>query len=487
MANDHDNDHCWSSLPHYRPGTGLTAEQLNASQRDAQTRTRILNLGMNGVGIAHGFKIKTDEKGHIVIKDGCIYIGCGLGFDRYGRMLYWQGGSLRIGDILGKMPDCPGSYCLAVHYAERAERGRKFDPCYEGTDWISACVGFTLTRGCEDQPCPDEIDPDDCTERWRYICERNGFVPKGAVCKDDDLEKACETPPDLEVNECGTVGYDPHEKLPLACLEICEAKVPDCDGPYDFCPDKPVKSCRKRKVAYRNQLLYELISRRDVPLSKVKSYSWSDSEVHIWSDNNRMPFSEFARRVKECHRSYNGDPENGFSIMFTRPLLRSSLHPMSVVMDIYIPQERPFYWMPHRVPAAIKHLDRDGKPLGSSDLRAWGVLICPDPKWIKQEIDDEDSSIKDCNNKEYLGRVEIMLHGHLIRDMCGRMPDARPGWVDQPDRVGLVVGHPGDPCGHRAGQDRVGDTWRSVLRIARDGVGDEDEPNSYTTSRAQGD
>ena len=458
MANERTHKNCWSSLPVYRPKTGLTAEQLNASQSDAQVRTRISNLGMHGVGIAHGYEVKVDDAGRMVVRDGAIHIGCGLGFDKYGRMLYWKGGWICLDDILGCRPEKPGCYCLSVHYAERSGKGRSFDPCHEGTDWVSTCVGFTLEyECCPDQPCLPSIDPGDCIERWEYVCQRSGFVSGEVIEKDADLSEACQDPPQLELNHCGKLGYDPEAGLPLDCIELCTVADEHCEPPVAFCCGGEVKTCRKRKVAYRNQLLYELVSRRDVPLAKVSSHSWAAHEVDQWSDEDRMPFEEFAARVKECHKGEDFDPDNALSICFDHPLLRATLHPMSVIMDIYIQQERPFYWMQHRTPIHVLHLDRDKRVItDDAEPCAWGVVLCPDPLWIQHEIDDRASSILDCSNRGYLARVEILLHCNLIRDKCCRMPDARPRWVDECD-----------PCGDRAGQAMPGCTWRSAVRIAK--------------------
>lgn len=474
-------EHCWSSLPIYRPGTGLSAEQLNASQSDAQTRTRILNLGMNGVGIAHGYQLTTRQDGTLDVRDGCIEISCGLAFDRYGRMLYWKGGWISMKDILGCKPDCTGQYCLRVHYAEESEKG-KFDPCYDSTDWISTCVGFTLEKDCcSDVDCLPEVNACDCIERNEYICQRNGFSPPDEIGKDADLKFACQEPPQLELSNCGRKGFDPKEGLSLACVEICVSTDKACDDDYEFCCDSQVKACKMRKTAYRNQLLYELISRKDVPLSKVKTYSWSDYEAVIWHDDVRMPFSRFRKRAKAC--LLGKKPEKGFLIRFTRPLMRQTLNPMSVVMDIHIPQERPAYWMPHRVPAEIMHLDENDDIIHSPrQPYAWGILICPEKAWIMHELEDPASSILDCANKGYLARVEVLLFGHVIRDACGRMLDARPRWVDKVDDWGRWFGHPDDPCDDRAGQDRPGGTWRSHFRIARDY--DDDRETATTAAKA---
>jgi hypothetical protein len=501
MANDETPKECWSRTPRYRPGGKLTAEQLNASQADAVLRDRLVNVAMHGVGVAHGFEIRTEDsrKGRVVvIEKGRIHIGCGLAFDKYGRMLVWRGGWIGTDDLIGPKPDAEGSYTLRVHYAEKSDRGGAFDPCHDGGDWVDRCVAFTLCRGCEARDCcaPD-VPCEHCMTRKEWVCTRSGFHP-GVVPKDDELDFACECPPELAASDCGRVAYDPEAGIPLTCLWICdlnerpqdaedepekarEAEAArqeaataeqqpvqggpgydnpdrhphDCPEDYGFCPCHPVESCAVRPVVYRNPLLYEIANDDDVRLSKVKSYSWSDWKIEEWSEAYRVPFSAFAARAKAC-KSQRHKPEDGFMIEFTCPVKCRTLHPLSVLMEIYIRENRPHYWMKHRVPIAVRCLDRNGQylPEGSHHALAWGLVICPLDDWIKYEIDDENSTILDCANRGQLARVEITLVGSDIRDRCNLMLDARPPDIDRDD-----------PCGDRAGQAMPGGLARFTFRV----------------------
>ncbi len=472
MKDEHAPKDCWSSTPYYRPGTRLTAEQLNAAQEDAVRRDRLVNVAMHGVGVAYGFEIRTNDDGRMIVEDGCIYVSCGLAFDRYGRMLFWRGGYLHVRDIVGSSPQCEGKYTLVVHYAEQADRDDCFDPCSESSGWVRRCVAFTLKRDCEQAEfCAPEIPEDECMTRRDWICIRNGFQ-QGAVPMDEVLKYACADPEPLKETDCGRVAYDPYSGIPLSCLEICDVdrEKEDCHPRYEFCHCGCVESCCIRPVAYRNQLLYELINLDDVPLAKVESYSWSRWELKRWSDSDRMPFSAFRRLVKNSQQL---NVAGGLSLMFDRPVQRDTLHPMSVILDIYILETRADYWEPWRIPLEILHLDKHGRIVGDDweDECVWGVLIKPEDAWIEYEIDDKKSTILDCANRDRLARVEIKLRCQIIRDCCGLMLDARPVDIDLEDPDGRCKIH----CGHRAGQDRTGGDFLSLFRIGRDKAEDCDD------------
>ena len=464
--NGYEHKGCWSRTPHYRPGATLTAEQLNLSQADALQRDRLVNVAMHGVGVAYGFQIRTDDEGRMMVQDGCIHVGCGLAFDRYGRMLFWGGGWLKVTDLVGPKLHRPGLHTLSVHYAERSDQGSAFDPCHEGTDWVERCVAFTLKEGCKSHDaCAPDVPVGACMTRQDWICTRNGFQP-GDVPMDVALAYACAKIPALAASDCGRVAYDPDAGIPLSCVEICDLDrdKKDCEPRLDFCPCGQVESCAVRPVAYRSRLLYELINRDDAPLAKIASYSWSDWELQDWSDAHRVPFAAFRRRAKACEGKL--DPRDGFSIMFSRPVRRRTLHPLSIVMDIYILETRANYWEPWRIPTQIKHLDERGGiiPEYSDEECAWGAMICPEEDWVRYEIEDPKSTILDCANKGRLARVEISVRGQIVRDCCGLMIDARPRDIEQ-----------ADPCGNRAGQERPGDTWISVFRIGPDSYEKTDE------------
>lgn len=476
MNTDHKHQaDCWSRTPRYRPGARLTAEQLNASQADAVRRDRMVNIAMHGIGVAYGFQLRTNGKGQMVVEDGCIHVSCGLAFDRYGRMLFWGGGHLSVAGTIGLRPDCAGPFTLSVHYAERADQGGAFDPCREGSDWVERCVAFTLKRGCEAHDCcaPD-VPADQCMTRKEWICTRNGFEP-GDVPMDDALCNACADAPPLAASDCGRVAFAPEAAIPLACVEICDVDrgKPDCHPRLEFCHCGRIESCAVRPVAYRSRLLYELINLDDVPLAKIADYSWSEWELREWSDRHRVPFAAFRRRAKAC-QAERPNPRDGFSVMFSRPVQRRTLHPLSLIIDIYILEGRANYWEPWRIPTHIHHLDEHGQiiPEASAETCVWGALICPEDDWIKYEIDDPKSTILDCANEGRLARVEITVRGQIIRDCCGLMIDARPPDIDLRD-----------PCRNRAGQQRAGDDFVSIFRIGRDRREGDDQDGDYGGGR----
>jgi len=487
MTNDNcEYKDCWSRIPNFRPGARLTAEQLNASQADSIRRDRLVNIAMHGVGVAYGYRVETDDEGRMIVRDGCIKVSCGLAFDRYGRMLFWGGGYLKMEDIIGHKPGCKGPFTLSVHYAEKSDQGGAFDPCHEGTDWVKRCVVFTLRKGCSPHDhCAPDIPVDECMTRREWICTRNGFA-QGDVLMDKALDNACVDPPPLVASDCGRVAYDPDAGIPLSCVEICDLDQDQdqdregCKPRYGFCPCGRVDNCNLRPVAYRNRLLHELINLDDLPLAKIRDYSWAEWELREWSDDNRVPFSEFGQRVRACHM-YPVDPRAGFSLMFTRPVQRRTLHPMSIIMDIFILESRANYWEPWRISTRIRHLDENGRILdeNSPGECAWGAMICPEEDWIKYEIDDPKSTILDCANQGRLARVEITVRGQIVRDCCGLMIDARPPDIDRHD-----------PCANRAGQERAGDDFLSVFRVGRnypDECRDDDDKSVDPDDNGQSD
>ncbi|MEL6168982.1 MAG: hypothetical protein AAFR35_09840 [Pseudomonadota bacterium] len=505
---------CWSSLPVYRPGGRLSAEQLMTEQRDAEMRERLLNLALHGTGVVHGFDIAMTEDGRVKVTDGCIHVGCGLALDPRGRTLYWAGGPVAMDDIVGKLPDGDGCYTLAVHYAERADQG-VWDPCHDGASWVHRCVAFTLSAGCTgSENCPERLPEDTCAPRRDFVCHRIGTY--GAEHRSPDLDLACVTPPPLEQSDCGRVGLEKAAGIPLVCLGICDLDKDDahCPPRFGFCPcetpeptcdddEEPQKyppkypqgarpaaeeiahggkipdgkrdedpcdcgsttPCDMRPVAYRAPVLWEAINGADIDLPKIAKYTWWKHALGPWE--TRMPISEFRDRVLACVAVGDGECDrtegrsDGFAIAFTKPVLAETLHPLSILFEIYIREneydreygkERVVNWKHHRVPVHIE-------PLLTEEDRhcAWGAAICPSDSWWRYI----ERSLERCANDGQLARVEITVRGQKITDKCGCMLDAQPPELTCRDH-----------CGTKTGQSRPGGDWVSLIRIGED-TGDD--------------
>ncbi|SPH23954.1 hypothetical protein DEA8626_03031 [Defluviimonas aquaemixtae] len=522
-----DTNGCWSRLPVYRAGGRLTAEQLASEQLDTDLRERLLNLALHGTGVVHGFDIRTRETGEVeVTKKGCIHVGCGLALDRWGRTLYTPDRHLGIDQLVESHFKAEGCYTLRVHYAERSDR-EAWDPCEDTIGWRHRCVVFTLRKGCEKTDnCPGNLPPPSCDPRRTFVCERTGMISNGEY-EALDLKEACRKPPELTPVGCDGLRYDPDAGIPLACLAICQTNKDEkgCKPEYGFCvcpaegdesdgdeygkrpeaqnvathvppglagerPDKGGSGrekddcdddgppdCRKpttcdmRPVAYRAPLLYELINDTDVYLPKVKSYSWQRSALGEW--DTRMSLEEFADRVKACNFDHdekctdNPGMDEGFHVAFDRPVDKETLHPLSVIMEVYLRENRTnshgqavvVNWKEYRVPLLIKpDLDRRDPDC------ATGFHLCISEGWLEYIIGD----IRNCAAAGQLVRVEITLRGQAIRDKCGCMMDAQPVELDCRDH-----------CGRKTGQARPGGNWISTFRVGpewpAEGVGDDDD------------
>ena len=528
----HTKDTCWSKLPVYRPGGKLSANQLNAEQADSDKRERLLNLALHGWGVVHGFDVATDDQGKVAVKDGCIHVGCGLALDPYGRTLYRETAPLGMDGIVGALPERAGCYTLKAHYAEKTD-GTDWDPCHDGTAWKHRCVVFTLTPCCETfDVCPRCQPEDTCEPRRDYVCARTG-QSHGKKWQDPELELACANPPELKSSHCGRYRYDPGAGIPLVCVEICDLTddADHCPPEFGFCACPPPRedcrgddgddlpdlkdaakqagnereqaaaltaeksglerpkpdtaddcgcdtpSCDMRPVAYRAPLLYELINDADVDLPRVVKYSWSEWALGKWT--TRMPVDVFEKNVLACVTHPDGHHENisggeGFIIAFSKPVDAETLHPLSVLFDLYIREneydadfddELAVNWKQYRVPVAIEPLV-DRRDPG----RAIGVRICPKKNWWSYA----ERLIKQCASEGQLARAEITLRGQMIRDKCGCMLDARPPELTCRDHCGRQQCRDCDckACNTRdpqkTGQARPGGDWVSVFRIGGD-------------------
>ena len=149
----------WSTRPHFSARQFLTADQLNTGLDDELWRQRLLNRAVLGHGVVFGFGIHTDDEQGDDLK-GCLELTCGLAIDRHGRMLYWPGGRIGPGDIVGQQPECEGCYTLSVHYAERLPDNDKCTPPgagdshwrYQGVVFTLSPTGDAVDRCCDEHP-----------------------------------------------------------------------------------------------------------------------------------------------------------------------------------------------------------------------------------------------------------------------------------------------------------------------------------------------
>jgi hypothetical protein len=482
----------WSRRPNFAPRQLLTARQLNVGLEDGLERQRLLNRALHGHGVVFGYGLEVDDDGVIVLDRGCIELTCGLALDRHGRMLYWQGGRIGMQDIVGKLPECEGSYTLCVHYAERVPQPEGCLPySSDDTRWRDEGVAFSLKPDCDeaDRNCPSHPDGS-CITHDDFVCQRTGAVPgssPGTLPTSDDLDWACTEPGPLCPTDHGNWGYDPAACVPIACVKICDLTrpgddgrpgtespaheesqptsyrptpsepdrgkpgddepgqadpsdphhhEPHCDPKYGFCPSEP-EVCKVRPHVYRTPLLYELLNCCDVDLPRVRSVSWSAWLEHGW--DAAVPWPEFKRRMLSS--------TDGFAIWFTKPIEISTLHPGTIYLAAVYQEPRTDYWMVQRVPL------RELRPLRRDGEYASGVQLVPEKDWIKAEIRGDRSTL-------FAGaRFEVTVRGQLLRDECGQMLDARPLDIDSAARC----------------QGRPGGDFTSVFRVAPR----EDPGNDY--------
>jgi hypothetical protein len=454
----------------------LTAKQLNAGLDDGLNRQRLLNRAVHGYGVVVGLGLAVRDDGMLDLDRGCLELTGGLALDRHGRMLYWKGGRIGIGDLVGRRPDREGEYTLCAHFACRPPLTDGCPPfAGDQAQWWTEGVAFTLRPGCRDvdRSCP-EHPAGACVGHDEYLCRRTGALPgrPRSVPVSDDVEWVLRDPGQLCPTGFQRWMYDPDPEVcvPIACLQICdlanhdddqhpsdtyderreEAKVqqagepageteqdhlkrpapePDCEPRYGFCRSRP-RSCRVRPLVYRNPLLYELANCCDVELPRVSSVSWQDWIDRGWKE--RVPWPDFERRITATA------PTDGFWIRFTRPIEAETIHAASVYLAALTHERDTDYWVSQQVPVRLTLLDeRDGV--------AAGVRLEADRDWLNAEVTGRRSSL-------FAGaRFELTIRGQLLRDECGQMLDARPI----------------DIQGHARCQSRPGGDFVSVFRVGR--------------------
>lgn len=434
----------WSRRPHFAARQLLTAHQLNAANDDELERQRLLNRALHGYGIIYGYGLTVDEHGLVNPDRGCVDISAGLGFDRHGRMLYWGGGLLAVGDIVGPPPDCEGTYTLRVHYAEREDPRDDCGYCdIDHAIWREQGVVFSLTLDWTeaDRSCPEHPDGD-CISHGEYLCQRTGGMSgpeHKTVPPAEDLQWVDTAPGPLHKTVNGEWRYDPRLEvaIPVARLEVCDRTKndeysseyePDCDPIYEFCRSRS-DACQVRPLVYRNPLLYELLNCCDVDAARIYAYSW---DVTNWHWPEVAPWDEFVARALA------DEPEAGFTIRFSKPIHARTIHPGSIFITAMYHEDRTDYWMGQRIPIAeLRLLDSDGE-------YARGVQIIIDrQEWIPAELTGKRSTL------DQGFRFELTVRGQLLRDNCGNMLNARPVDIDAAKRC----------------QDRPGGDFLSVFEV----------------------
>lgn len=418
----------WSKRPLFAPRQLLDADRLNAALDDELERQRILNLALHGWGVVHGFGVELRELG----RDGqpprhCLFVGCGVALDPFGRMLRTDNRWLALNDVEGSPPKAGGRYTLVAHHAERLDPPDRDSCSSTGPQWREYDVVYTLRHGCEppDDGCPP-LPEGECLTRTDYVRRRIGSA-QGMPGRAEDLENACERPGSLRATRCGTWCYDPDAGVPVACLEIRERTVvtdttPDADhakarggGPSEpdarclviekVCTDE----CSPVPHVYRNPLLLELLDCCDVALPRVERVSWPG-----WAGSGGASWGEFSTRIQVVDE---GRAADGLAIWFTRPVRADTLTTASVLLTVLTQEELADYWTSGRVPIEVRPLE----PVGEL---ARGVQLVADREWLAAEVTGRRSSLTDGF------RLEITLRGQLLRDDCGHMLDAVPTDLD---------------------------------------------------------
>lgn len=435
----------WSRRPHFTPGQSLSADQLNAGLDDELQRQRLLNRALHGHGVVFGYALSREADGGLVTQRECIELSCGLALDPHGRMLYFDGGWLGMRDIVGKQPTCEGRYTLRAHYAERLTPPDECGPCPpENARFRERRVVFTLSLGCDraERECV-EHPIGACISHEDFLRQRTGAV-HGPLPPQDDLRWACAEPGPLCRTDCGDWLYDPNVSIPVACVEVRDltrtvdgapvdgAPVDDpaCEPRYGF--GRSADACSVRPYVYRAPLLYELLNCCDVELPSVRAVRfrrWLRDAQH--GRIRPVPRSEF-QEVLRHERLW-------FSVLFTKPVVASTLHTSSVFLTAFIQDGRSDYWLPHQVPCHVFPLNVEG------DL-AKGVVLVPTREWIEAEVIGSRSSL------DGGARFEFTIRGQLLRDECGQMFDARPLDID----------------GRARCQGRPGDDFVAVFHVAKD-------------------
>ena len=448
----------WSSRPKFNPGQELTAQALTTGFADQLGRLRLLNRTVHGHGIVHGFALE-EKDGRLDTDGRCITVSAGLALDGRGRMLVWPGGVLALDFLSGDKPSTPGQYTLYAHYGQRLVPGEGCPPCGPEARWTEEGVVFSIHCGCTsvDDDCPDHPDGT-CLTHHDYLAQRTGSVDHGPgrLPIAHDLTPVEQGPGHLYPSGCDGWRYDPDRTVavPLACIEVCDINdgESDCEPDYRFATTPP--DLRVRPYVYRLPLLYELLNCCDVNAPKVRHLTWFPWVERGW--DRPVRWRRFRRRAR-----VDAEPDDGFTVYFSKPVDPDTLHPGSVFMAV-ITRERPKdYWRSDLVPTEVV-------PVRNPSGDSIGAQLIPHRDWFRSELSDSFSGL------DHGFRVEITVRGQIIRDLCGVPLDARP--IDLPDDV---------RCQARPGDDYV--TTFQVRGRNRHDDGDHGDEGEFDDYEPDGD
>jgi hypothetical protein len=386
----------WSRRPHFAPRQKLTAHALNAALDDQLARQALLARALHGSGVVFGLTVEAAPH-------GALTLGCGLALDRHGRMLFREESMLAIEDLAGAPPKCAGDHTLVMHYAERHEPQRDWEPCGDEPEWVEQGVVFTLRAGCTpiERCCAERPPRDQTVEFDDYVCQRTG-AHEGPVARSPDLAWACADPGMLCTTHCGW-RYDAQAGIDIACVAVVDRRGGhgECGPLWAF--GEPVDPCAVRPFVARTPLLMDLI--RGCP-PQIESISWQD-----WTEDYDKPvrWRDFATALKP-----GGE---GLRIRFTKPIRRSALHPGSITLGVVTRDHDTDYLVPQQIPLdpkqPIRFLDEQGDYTSSIKLNLYR-------HWVDNQLGGNRGLLFD-----FGGQIEVTIRGQLLRDSCEAMLDAR--------------------------------------------------------------
>lgn len=413
---------CRAMRPRYFRDQLLTADIMTAEQDYHRHRSWQLHRSLLGTGVVHGLEVGQA----IEQRDThCLQVGPGLAIDCWGRIIEIgpEGARVCLEETIcpgDPVPD-PGVYTLRVHYAERAWPVLPDPHCPphdQNASWICSGVRFSLKKGCEEcDPCAcPEVEC--CVDACSYVCMRQGSVG-GQVWPDSDLEHAMACPPPLEEGPDGWL-WDLSAGVPLACVEVCDPyDQKQCDGDLVLRPTEH-DPCSVRRHVYRNRQLFELVRECHLERPRLEPPPW----LPDW-DGVALPVMSWSDFAEQCN-----DPQGGFPLRFTRPLLADGVHEASIMVEAIVPERQTDYYEARRVPLAEIIKWDSTEYAGSSFVR--GVRLRATGDWLQAEINGKRSTLFD----EQGILIELTLRGAMLRDHCGTMLDARPpGAANGPEHV----------------------------------------------------